>query len=224
MIPTLAMLVLVDVLSGGNPEGYFAMVRNSNVIASIIVYFLNNYIRYCFYAIYIYFLIKIYITKNKKLLNFTITFIIVHLIVSLIVVQVGKHILGFPRPIFGRAERHWFTTKNMFHAMPSGHTTEAAVSGCCLAQLRGSNGAALLWGLIPALVGLARIYVGMHHSADVLAGSVLGSLAGVAVIWRTDRLNLRLAGESEPRTGLTEAGRGLYGLVGPVKEEETKFE
>jgi undecaprenyl-diphosphatase len=219
------MLVTRDILSGGNPEGYLILVRNDNNITSSILYFFNNYIKYFRYAIYIGLIVKTYMNKDNKLLKFITTFLIWHLIMTLIVVQVGKHVIGSPRPISGCAERRWLTSDDMFHSMPSGHTTEAAVSCSCLAQLGDGQTATLFWGIVPALVGLARIFVGMHHSLDVLAGSLLGTLSGVVVIYRTNRLNQRpAAGEEENAAVGPEEEAVAYDYMRYIRQEDNNLQ
>jgi membrane-associated phospholipid phosphatase len=69
-------------------------------------------------------------------------------------------------------------------SFPSGHTAAAVVLYLLIALLlsyRLRNGAArkLLWTvavLIPVLVGLARLYRGMHYPTDVLSGATLGAV------------------------------------------------
>lgn len=61
------------------------------------------------------------------------------------------------------------------YSFPSGHTTAAfsigIVLALCMAQLSG------LFFLVSSLVGLSRIYLGVHYPSDVLAGCGLGTIA-----------------------------------------------
>lgn len=65
--------------------------------------------------------------------------------------------------------------------MPSGHTTEATTSVMALAGQSRRAMAPFAFGLIIALLGFSRIYLGWHHPSDVLCGWLLGSVAGMAV-------------------------------------------
>ena len=65
-------------------------------------------------------------------------------------------------------------------SFPSGHTGSAfavaTVLFCCLPQ--GYGIAALSFAF---LMGLTRLYVGVHYPTDVLAGAVIGTLIGVLI-------------------------------------------
>jgi undecaprenyl-diphosphatase len=66
-------------------------------------------------------------------------------------------------------------------SFPSGHTATAfaaaAVVGAFYPRLR--------WPLysLAALVGLSRIYLGVHFTLDVLAGALLGISVGLGLVW-----------------------------------------
>jgi membrane-associated phospholipid phosphatase len=77
-------------------------------------------------------------------------------------------------------------------SFPSGHTATAfaaaAVVGAFYPRLR--------WPLysLAALVGLSRIYLGVHFTLDVAAGAILGVSIGLGLVWagRRGRSLLRL--------------------------------
>jgi undecaprenyl-diphosphatase len=66
-------------------------------------------------------------------------------------------------------------------SFPSGHTATAfaaaAVVGAIYPRLR--------WPLytLAALVGLSRIYLGVHFTLDVVAGAILGLSIGLGLVW-----------------------------------------
>ena len=91
-------------------------------------------------------------------------------------------------------------------SFPSGHSTMSAVVyltlGALLARTQSSLGVKLYVmgaaALLTLLVGVSRVYLGVHWPTDVLAGWVLGSawavLCWLAMIWLQDH------GQVEPET------------------------
>lgn len=66
------------------------------------------------------------------------------------------------------------------HSMPSGHTITAfaAAASVVLASQRGRRAWLLLLFPLAAAVGLSRIAIGVHWPEDVVAGAVIGLVAG----------------------------------------------
>ncbi|HHV78663.1 MAG TPA: phosphatase PAP2 family protein [Firmicutes bacterium] len=62
-------------------------------------------------------------------------------------------------------------------SFPSGHTAAAFSVATCFAAT--FPGIALLFTLLASLVGVSRMYVGMHYPSDVIFGAFLGS----ASVW-----------------------------------------
>ena len=71
------------------------------------------------------------------------------------------------------------------HSFPSGHTCAAFAAGIAWAKALPWR-----WGRIGAvalavLMGLSRLYVGVHYPTDVLAGALIGTLCAWAA-WKLD--------------------------------------
>ena len=96
-----------------------------------------------------------------------------------------KEIVGRPRPeLWPRLleEGGW--------SFPSGHALASATFFPVLAwtlSRRFPAGAPAFWGLgfaLPLVIGLGRLYLGVHWPTDVLAGWAMGSLQSVlAIAW-----------------------------------------
>lgn len=74
-------------------------------------------------------------------------------------------------------------TSGDMHSFPSGHTTAAFAFGvalCAVLPQKWAKAAALI---AAALMGLSRLYVGVHFPTDVLAGAVIGTAAGLFGAW-----------------------------------------
>lgn len=97
-------------------------------------------------------------------------------------VEVLKIIIRRKRPFSGLAEDdiRIVGSKARGHSFPSGHTSQAFFIATLLFQ-RFHFG--LITGLtlyaLALLVGITRIYLGMHYPRDVLAGSILGIAWGM---------------------------------------------
>ena len=78
------------------------------------------------------------------------------------------------------------------HSFPSGHAARAFLIAVLATGLGPSGLALALWGWAP-LVSLARVAMGVHYISDVLAGSILGILLGLATWHFHDQILARLA-------------------------------
>ena len=70
-------------------------------------------------------------------------------------------------------------------SFPSGHSATAFATAVAVGLVYPR----LRWPLLAlaALVALSRVYLGMHYSTDVLAGTALGVAVGLAIGWLTLR-------------------------------------
>ena len=92
-------------------------------------------------------------------------------------------------------------------SFPSGHAATAFAAAVAV----GAFHPRVRWPLLglAALVGLSRIYLGVHYVLDVLAGAALGIALGLAVVWATRRLQAWLARfGTSPRTAGTSFAPG----------------
>jgi membrane-associated phospholipid phosphatase len=78
---------------------------------------------------------------------------------------------------------HWLDKLRPYASFPSGHTAAAFALYCSIAIVvtmftanRGWRIAAwALAGIAPVVVAVARLYRGMHHPTDVVAGYLMGA-------------------------------------------------
>jgi undecaprenyl-diphosphatase len=67
-------------------------------------------------------------------------------------------------------------------SFPSGHTAHAVAGALVLTALYPSAAAAWLTWLAAAVVGLARVYLGVHYPLDAFAGAIVGLCCGAAAL------------------------------------------
>lgn len=110
---------------------------------------------------------------------------------ALCAMLIGLVVVNFTiKPLVSRP-RPWLVMENFANlvpekdpnSFPSGHTNSAfafALAVCVAAPKRWMKITAVC---MAAVMGLSRLYVGVHFPSDVLAGAVIGSLCGLAGAW-----------------------------------------
>ena len=123
---------------------------------------------------------------------------------STVMVQLIKRLIARPRPGAGLIEA-------LGYSFPSGHAAAAAAGWTAMALIlglltdrwRARVGLAATAVLIAVLVGLSRVYLGVHEPTDVLGGWALGVtwMAGVTAAMRAygDRTHQALTGSGRQR-------------------------
>ena len=93
--------------------------------------------------------------------------------------QVISHLWDRARPYEAHPSIIPLLPRSLDPSFPSDHATFAfAVAGATLAWRRGLG---LVCLAMASIVGLARIYVGVHWPSDIVGGAVVGLTAGYAV-------------------------------------------
>ena len=110
---------------------------------------------------------------------------------ALCAMLVGLVVVNFTiKPLVAR-DRPWLVIENFVNlvpehdpnSFPSGHTNAAfafALAVCMTAPKRWMKVAAVCMAVV---MGLSRLYVGVHFPSDVLAGTAIGSLCGLLGAW-----------------------------------------
>jgi undecaprenyl-diphosphatase len=133
-----------------------------------------------FYPAYAWQLFRGVRDRDKRRLRLALGYAVAQILVSLLIVRALKIGIGRPRPDADGL----FSPMSLdpgHHSLPSGHTTEATTAALPFALGLRRAALSLRLGLVVALVGASRIYLGWHHPSDLLAGLAVGSLAGLLV-------------------------------------------
>lgn len=105
------------------------------------------------------------------------------LVISTLINAIVKHWLRGPRPYWIQPELG--LAEAVSYGAPSGHTQTAVVVALVLAAWANRGWARILAVVYIFLMGLSRIYLGVHFVHDVLAGLLIGcGILGSYVVWR----------------------------------------
>jgi len=94
------------------------------------------------------------------------------------VVSVLKDWVAMPRPFMVLGNVNLLVAEKGF-SFPSHHTAAAFMAAALLSSVFGRR--ALFYSLA-ALVGVSRIYIGVHFPLDVLGGAAVGYIVGVVLV------------------------------------------
>lgn len=99
-----------------------------------------------------------------------------------LVVEIMKLVIRRKRPFNNLKDIRIVGERARGHSFPSGHTSQAFFLATLFIQhfSAGIMGAIVLYS-IALIVGITRIYIGVHYPRDVVAGSVLGIAWGI--VW-----------------------------------------
>ncbi len=115
--------------------------------------------------------------------------ILVALIIGLICTNLAlKNLVGRDRPWVHLQDLVVLIEEHDPNSFPSGHTTSAfAFAGAVIYSTRRKW---MKWGamILAILMGISRLYVGVHYPSDVLVGVAVGLLAGWVASCITDRI------------------------------------
>lgn len=108
--------------------------------------------------------------------------------VAWIVAQGIKPVLDRPRPYQESPDTERLVAPPAGSSWPSGHAAVASAIGTAVADHGGRGATATGVGLV-GFVAASRIYVGVHHATDPVAGWGIGVVS--ATLWQTARSLLR---------------------------------
>ncbi len=109
---------------------------------------------------------------------------LVAMLIGLVVTNLTlKPLVSRPRPWVVMEDFVTLVTSSDLNSFPSGHTCAAfafAVALCVTLPQKWAKAAALI---AASLMGVSRLYVGVHFPSDVLAGALVGTLCGLIGAW-----------------------------------------
>ncbi len=121
------------------------------------------------YILWIAILVALYLWKGKKV---AVSYALIIFVATMLSLSL-KSLFEIPRP-----EDVRFVIEAHGYSMPSGHTIRSFASAMFLHPLVNNGKSRLLIWMLAALMGLSRIFVGVHYPSDVLAGALIGGIIG----------------------------------------------
>jgi membrane-associated phospholipid phosphatase len=108
-----------------------------------------------------------------------------------LIVQTMKILIHRTRPYIKLQNIRIIGSRASGQSFPSGHTSQAFYLATLLSHYIGAGVYTGAFYMIAALVGITRIYVGMHYPRDVLGGAMVGTVWGLVGVIINSRLFIR---------------------------------
>jgi undecaprenyl-diphosphatase len=117
--------------------------------------------------------------------------------------QVLKPAASRPRPCYALKEFHLVTPRcGSDNGFPSNHAANAMAASVVLSGYFVRRRERWVLFVAAVLVGLSRVYLGVHYPLDVLAGFIVGGLLGLAARWFYRRFCYKSPDRSNTTLGL----------------------
>jgi membrane-associated phospholipid phosphatase len=134
--------------------------------------------------------------KDRAAMNIAVDGLLASAIASGVVAPVSKLAVGRARPNAGEGPDS-FAPFSSNASFPSGHTTQAFAVASVIAAHDGRLWVSVVSYGLAGSVGFARVEQDAHWASDVLAGAILGTVVGNAVVKVNDAIRAKRAGGVE---------------------------
>ncbi|OGS22478.1 MAG: hypothetical protein A2252_01425 [Elusimicrobia bacterium RIFOXYA2_FULL_39_19] len=118
---------------------------------------------------------------DKKNFKYNFTYFMTILIIGGLVIQILKYIFNRPRPLQRIHDIKLLSPEMREHGFPSGHTQAIFTSAVFLSKTIKKR--AWIFFAVAMVVGISRIYVGVHYLSDVIAGAIIGIILTESYFW-----------------------------------------
>tara|TARA_B100001750_G_scaffold241845_1_gene254134 strand:- start:433 stop:1041 length:609 start_codon:yes stop_codon:yes gene_type:complete len=176
----------------------------SNPILDVIFVFFHKPHNHLWFIVFILFLTSFYIYKERRKAVFVIIFLIIGITIT---DQIGRgikylelryrpyvkeKIVNVPEAIYlPKIDTNYKKTESSKKSFPSNHAANIVLLSSLLSYIYNSKKKYFITFAI--LVGISRIYVGVHYPLDVIAGAILGITISYLMIKLLEKLEINLA-------------------------------
>ncbi|MFO0773202.1 MAG: phosphatase PAP2 family protein [Nitrospiraceae bacterium] len=113
-----------------------------------------------------------------------------------------KHVVQRPRPCLALPDATVLGQCGGLHSFPSNHAANSAAIASFLHVLYPKS-AYVTWPIV-AMIGLARVYIGVHYVTDILGGWLIGMVMGAGaafLLLRWHRFRPTVPGDASSQSG-----------------------
>ena len=119
-------------------------------------------------------------------------FFFLAMLITGVLTQIIKHILGRPRPNYAIIDNDlwfsFFSLDSSFHSFPSGHTSTIFVVALCFSLLLPNIRYFFIF--FASIVAFSRVIVGAHFFTDIIGGIIIAYIGFKITIFLFNRLNI----------------------------------
>lgn len=110
--------------------------------------------------------------------------LLVTLVLTWVICEFGiKELVARPRPFVVDPTHELVIEAPSGYSLPSGHTLASFLSATVLAFSPVARGWKVTAWVMAVLIAFSRLYLFVHFPTDVLAGALIGTLAGLLGVW-----------------------------------------
>ncbi len=150
---------------------------------------------YSLYVVGIIFLILLIWKKNRLMVISSVVSVVLS---RLVIVEILKNFLHQARPYIVLETANKLIIENKdFQSLPSGHA--AIFFAVAMAVYFFNKKLGIIFFIIAILVGVARIFVGVHWPSDILAGAIIGIISGVIITLFIKKYESKSQNQGDPR-------------------------
>lgn len=177
--PLLAALLVIGCALGlwGEPVRlWHESLRQSHPFVTLCMSLISKYGVPAAYSVYGFILLDALARSDRRALVLLFKVALGSLLFALLLTQAFKAGFGLPRPGYPMPPRP-FSFLRAYGSFPSAHTVSIIAAALPLGLWFRKWPALACAALAVALVGYSRLWLGMHHPVDILAGCIVGSMA-----------------------------------------------